>query len=290
MTRSKISVLGGDQREVRVARLLAQNGYDVAIFGAKPEHLNGLQNSETPRAAVENSNWIICPSPGLGLNDQIYAPDSPEPIILDRSLLNASSASQGGLILGHASPRVATAADELGIQVIEMKADRALAVVVGTAVAEAVIEILIGATSRVFRETTVLILGYGATGSAICDGLVAVGCKVLAASRNRVDAELSRRRGCLPVLFAEWPDHLSGVDVIVNTVPDMNAIPPDQFPRIEGLIVVDISSPPGGIDHQAAEGAGVKVIWARGLAGRRAHLTVGDAQYQFVQRAMGGAQ
>jgi len=283
---SRVAVLGGDVREVRVAELLRSNGHDVSIFGAASAHLNSLRNAESAEAAVAGSDWIVCPAPGLGPEDEVYAPGSLESIFLDRALLSLSSASKGGLILGQASPTVAAVATALAIPVLEMKRDRALAVVVGSAVAEAVTQILIGATSRLFREMRVLVLGYGATGSAIADTLSALGCDVVVASRNPVDRELARRRRCSAVDFDSWPECLPGTSIVINTVPDRAAIRADHFPQLSDAMVVDISSPPGGLDHAAAEKAGLTVVWARGLAGVRAPITVGNAQFEFVKSAI----
>jgi dipicolinate synthase subunit A len=76
------------------------------------------------------------------------------------------------------------------------------------------------------------------------------------------------------------------MDLVVNTVPDAQAISSDLYPLLGGKTVVDISSPPGGLDHLAARETGVTVIWARAQAGERAPLTVGESQCAFIRRMM----
>lgn len=245
-----------------------------------------MANAPSIEAAVQGREWIICPAPGLGERDQIYAPNATSSMFLEESLLALSHARRGGLILGKESSTLADVAERLQIPIHEFKADRALAVVVASAVAEAVLAELIGSTSRVLRELRVIVLGYGATGSAIADVLVAVGCGTSVASRNQIELETARRRGATPLEFASWPDAVGPADVLVNTVPDPQTIGPALFETLSGKTIIDISSPPGGLDHQSAQSAGINVIWARGLAGKRAPLTIGEAQFEFIKRAM----
>ena len=76
--------------------------------------------------------------------------------------------------------------------------------------------------------------------------------------------------------------------VVINTVPSPDAIPASAFPALHEAIVVDIASPPGGTDHQAARDHGLDITWARGLAGARAPLSAGDAQLRVITGAMTG--
>jgi dipicolinate synthase subunit A len=285
---SKVAILGGDQREVRVAELLNADGHDVAVFGLGLSGSEEIHNSPTVEDAVTDREWIICPAPGLGENDQLYAPNASEPLFLSESLLRRTAASKGGLVVGLQSPSLAEVAGRLGIPIHEFKGDRALAVVVASAVAEALVAELIGLTNRILREIRVTVLGYGATGSAIADALVALGCGTSVASRDVVQLEVARRRGAKAVRLGDWTNLLSDTDVLVNTIPNPQIVGPDLYPMLAHKTVIDISSPPGGLDHEAARSAGVTVIWARGLAGLRAPLTIGEAQYEFIRRAMSG--
>lgn len=290
MKRLSVAVLGGDHREIRVAELLKEGGHRVSIFGSDPAALNGMSNTSSAEEAIAGSDWIVCPAPGLGRNDEVYAPSSPSPIFLDEALLGLSGADTGGLVVGRASSTLTAVSERLQIQVFEMKHDRALAIVVASAVAEGLLEVLVSKTTRLFRELGILVLGYGATGSAIADTTVALGCRTTVASRNRENLETARRRGATPVPFSEWQGVIQTIDVIINTVPQPETIGPHVFPALAGKTVIDISSPPGGLDHSNAQELGVTVIWARGLAGQRAPLTIGEAQHEFIRLAMASSQ
>lgn len=286
MGATKIALLGGDRREVHMAQRLAEEGHQVALYAASPLDGSGLANSPTAEDAVRDAEWIICPSPGLGEGDVVYAPGSPTTVALDEGLLRASSAERGGLILGLATPTVAAAAESLGIPVFEMKADRSLAISNATSVAEAVVRILVESTERLLREHRVLVLGYGATGAAITDYLLDTCCEVTVAARSAEHRARAEQRGAAAVRYDEREAAFEANDIIINTAPDVGAVPEGSFADLGHRHVIDIASPPGGLDHAKAEELGARVTWARGLAGSRAPVSVGEAQLDFVRNAM----
>lgn len=282
----RVAVLGGDAREVYIAGRLLALGYQVRLFGTAPDGMSGLTLAGSPQAAVTGANWIVCPSPGLGDGERVYAPSSPVPIILNAALLEASDAVAGGLVLGRATPGVTAAARSSGISVFEMKDDRALAVSNATAVAEALIALLVSKTRRVLPEHRLLILGYGATGAAFTDALLGLACSVRVTARRLDYLERARQRGAVPVSYPDRAEAMAQSDIVVNTVPSPDAIPAAAFTHLRDAIVVDIASPPGGTDHAAASAAGIDLTWARGLAGARAPLSAGDAQLRIIAEAI----
>ena len=289
MSQIRVAVLGGDAREIYIAEQLLAKGYQVAVFGAAASHASRLAPAVSPEAAVAGTNWIICPSPGLGDGDRVYAPDCSVPITLNADLFTASDAATGGLILGRATPAVTSAAKTAGVAVFEMKDDRALAVSNATSVAEALVALLVGKTRRVLPAHRLLVIGYGATGAAFTDALLGLACAVRVTARRGEHLERARQRGAQPVDYAARVQALAESDIVVNTVPSPDAIPPSAFPQLRDAIVVDIASPPGGIDHAAAGVSGIDLTWARGLAGARAPLSAGDAQLRFITDAIRGS-
>jgi dipicolinate synthase subunit A len=288
MSDIRVAVLGGDAREIHIAEQLLAKGYQVTLFGAAPGEGSRLAPADSPKAAVAGANWIVCPSPGLGEGDRVYAPDCPVAIILDAALLAASEAATGGLVLGRATPGVASAAKAAGVALFEMKDDRALAVSNATSVAEALVALLVGKTRRVLPDHRLLVIGYGATGAAFTDALLGLACAVRVTARRPEHLERARQRGAQPVSYPMRVQAMAESDIVVNTVPSPDAIPPAAFPPLRDAVVVDIASPPGGIDHAAASASGINLTWARGLAGGRAPLSAGDAQLRIITDAISG--
>jgi dipicolinate synthase subunit A len=285
VTATRVTVLGGDAREVHLARRLAGAGYECTSFGL--QHVNGgPQGAASAVEAVTGSEWLICPFPGMADGNRVYAPASAEPIVLDERLLAHTEAGRGGIILGRLTSEVARAAATTGIPIFEMKDDRALATRLSTGVAEGLLSLLIQLTTRILRDHRIVLNGYGTTGAVILDYLVGAGCSVSVIARRDLARERARQRGATPVAYDDRVAAFADAEVIVNTIPDVEAVPTASFPLLAGTLIVDIASPPGGIDHASATAAGLRMHWARGLAGARAPETAGDAQFGFVQKVI----
>lgn len=290
MSRTKVAVLGGDVREIYIAGRLEDEGFEVRSFGgsATADGDGRARSAASAEDAVEGAEWIVCPSPGLGAGDVVYAPGSAERIVLDRRLLAGSRATEGGIVMGRATPNVLEAAKDLGVAVFEMKDDRSLAASNAKSVAEALVSLLVDRTDRILPEHRIVVVGYGATGSAFTKALLGLTCTGIrvAARRPSLLADFAADMA-VGVPYEERVGAMAEAGIVVNTVPSPEAIPAAAFPLLAGTLVVDIASPPGGIDHEAAQRAGVDVTWARGLAGSRAPHSAGDAQLAFIRRSMG---
>lgn len=286
MTRLRIAVLGGDEREVHLARRLADVGTDCVSFGHASVDGGPPAVAASVAEAVAGRQWLICPSPGLADGNRVYAPASAVPIVLDAATLGLTNAPDGGIILGRVTPEVALAAGRLAIPIFEMKDDRALATRLSTGVAEGCMSLLIQLTTRILREHRIVLNGYGVTGAVILDYLLGAGCQVAVTARRDTALERARQRGAAPIRYDDRVRAFTEAEVIVNTVPDVDAIPTSAFELLSGRLILDIASPPGGLDHDLAAAKGVRVHWARGLAGGRAPETAGDAQFAFVQKVL----
>jgi len=70
---------------------------------------------------------------------------------------------------------------------------------------------------------------------------------------------------------------LCSYDLIINTVP-ATVLGKERLEEVrKGSLVIDLASKPGGVDMQAAQQLGVKVVWALSLPGKVAPVTAGKA-------------
>ncbi|HEY6471079.1 MAG TPA: dipicolinate synthase subunit DpsA [Candidatus Dormibacteraeota bacterium] len=285
MRHYRVAVLGGDGREVHVAQRLSKDGHDAVCYGQAGSAFDGVRVAASAADAVRGTEWLVLPSPGLN-GEMIYAPDAPEPIVVDAALLEQSAAREGGVVMGRSTPKLDEIAGRMNIQIYQLKDDPGLATRLSTGVAEGVMRLLIELTRRILREHRFLVVGYGVTGAAIVDYLLAARCTPQVAVRRPRWLERARQCGAIPIPYDDRVEAMGTADIIINTVPSTDAIPPEAFALLRDRMVVDIASPPGGLDHEAARKAGVHVHWPRGLAGGRAPLTAGDAQYAFIAKAI----
>lgn len=294
---TSITVLGGDAREVIVCDLLRRDGLDVITYGLGPaacqslgagDGLTGVARLEADSVleAVAGRQWLLCPAPGLGEGDVVYAPYARSPISLNEEVLRASDVAKGGIVLGRASPSLLALADAVPTTVYQTKDDEALRVRVATSAAEGLLALMVGRTDQVLPDQRVLVLGYGATGAALADRLVLLGARVTVAARREESLAKAEQRGALTAAFDDRAAAMADATVIVNTVPSTSSMPLSVLKQLDGCLVIDIASPPGGTDHRAAQAEGYPVTWIRGVAGERAPRTAGELQYRFVRRVI----
>lgn len=285
MVSKRIAVLGGDKREVHIARRFFEMGYSVMGYGQPPTSDDSLV-ANSASAAVKAARWIVCPMPGLGAGDVVYAPAARSSVVLNEGLIASSDARSGGLVVGEASGSVVAVADQLGIRLFEMKKDRALSIRLTTAVAEAVIGLLIENTDKTLPECLTLVLGYGAVAGQALDLLSSWNCPTIIAARNQAARARAEQRGAKAISFDDRVQAMDEADIVINTIPSFAAIPQTAYQQLKATLVIDVASPPGGMDHEAMLSLGIPVIWARGLAGGRAPVSSGNAQVDYILRAI----
>ncbi len=126
----------------------------------------------------------------------------------------------------------------------------------------------------VLRDAPVLVLGYGAIGSALSQKLQALGARVWVSARKAEALEVIGRSGCCPVPPEGMEHCLPQVRLVFNTIPAavltkprLALLPPDAQ-------VLDLASAPGGTDFAAAQALGIDAVPALGLPGK---MTPGPA-------------
>ncbi len=83
----------------------------------------------------------------------------------------------------------------------------------------------------------------------------------------------------------ELPDEIGQFPLIVNSTSSL-VLTRDLLERThENVVIIDLCSPPGGVDFDAAQELGRKVIWARGQAGT-APRTTGGNEWQVIMRIL----
>lgn len=285
MARRISAVLGGDARELRVAERLIEIGHEVRIFGLEKLPNPPVPYSASSLEAVRNAHWIIAPAPGIS-GDAIFAPFAEQsPILLNEELLAASNIGEGGLILGRASKTVLEVQKKMGFKVIESKDERHMAVANSTTVAEGLLRLLIEKTNRTLREYSYVVLGYGATGAAFVDVLLAMKCNVDVVTRSKIGQERAKQMGAPAHGWDERISVMAGKEIVINTVPDTGTIPISAYDRLKNCMIFDIASPPGGLNHEEDANSGLNIVWARGL-GNRAPVSTGDIRFNFIQEVL----
>ncbi len=287
----KISMLGGDLRQLAVAQKLAERYDDIRIWGirgAQGEVTSGISAVQGIAEATEGADVILLPLPasidGVVLNAPLA--DSPERV---RLLSIAERAREGALVIGGRIPEsFVNAAERRGVLVRDYFESEDFQVKNAYTTAEAALSIAMNALDKNIRGSRVAITGYGRIAKHLCTLLMAIGARVTVAARRESDLAFAESCGCDIRRIVEgadwWRDLTQGYDVIYNTVPTW--IFGREFLSLvdKRTFIVDLASAPGGVDIRAAKELGSNVSWATSLPGKYAPRSAGEIIAACVER------
>lgn len=261
----KILFIGGDSRQQYAASYVADNGHSVSF----------VQNSTEIERAVAENEYIVLPLPVSRDGIRINAPLSTEPLTL-AAVLRAIKPGQS-VLAGMPPADFAEKAMRKGVTLYDYYQNEAMAILNSISTAEGTIYELIGNMKTDINGSEMLVIGYGKAGSAIAQRLVALGAHVRVAARSEKARALAKSRNCKAVQLYSIPEGFCDYDAVINTVPAPVA-GEDFIQKLpKHCIMLEIASAPYGIDTEAAECHGIRVIRAPSLPGRISPKSAGEA-------------
>jgi len=269
-------VVGGDLRQEKLARLLAEDGHTVHTYALGPlqEPVPGLTAEDSPDRAGK-ADCVILPltvSTGNGLlNAPLALSEYPLAPILDR--LSPSQFLCGGRL----DPETEALARERGLTIHDYFAREELAVANAVPTAEGAVQLAMEHLPITVHGSKVLVIGFGRVGRLTAQRFHALGARVSVAARKYEQLAWAQAMGFGGEHLAHLKGWLCGYDLIVNTVParvlgreELEDVKPD-------CLILDLASKPGGVDLGAAGELGRTVVWALALPGKVAPVTAGAA-------------
>lgn len=271
-----IWILGGDQRQLRLAELLAADGHTVHTFALeRGGELREEVAQEEELEGLELADCAVLPLPVMGEGSLLNAPLSsgrfPLAGILDRL-------RPGQVVCaGRVNPAAQELAAQRGLTLHDYFAREELAVANAVPTAEGAIQIALEELPVTLHGCRTLVIGHGRLGRALAPRLAALGAKVSVAARSWSDLAWIEAEGFGVEHSEQLRGWLCGYELIFNTVPSRvldEAALADLEPD---CLVIDLASQPGGVDFDAARRLGVNAIWALSLPGKCAPVTAGRA-------------
>lgn len=282
----RVTLLGGDRREVELARVLHRLGASLTLAGLPPpSDLSSVRAVADGPNAVAGAQVIIGPMRGVdreGRFPTILMPDLP-PIRLDSRLVDEMEPAALFLI-GQLRQEPRNLLERRGLRVVELARLDEVAVLNSVPTAEGAIQLAMEELPITLHGAGVVVLGAGRCGLTLAQKLVALAARVTVVEPAPARLARATALGCRALA----PEHLDGAlaeaDLIFNTVP---ALVLDRG-RLERLrpetLIVDIASEPGGTDFDAARRLGVKALLALGLPGKVAPKSAGMILGQVIPR------
>ncbi len=258
------SVIGGDLRQLTLASLLDQDGFNVNIFGFDSGIDTGnLKKSRSLQEAAK-ADFAVLPLPVSQDNITLNAPFSKERILLNTLI---DYAGKNTVILGGKTACLPGVYDYFEREELSIKN--------AVPTAEGAIEIALSETAHTLFKSKCLVIGFGRIGKILADRLKGFGCEVSVSARKYSDFAWIDAFGFKRLDSTSLDGKISDFDIIFNTVPSviLNNKLLGQIPK--STLIIDLASKPGGVDFNLAKELGVKVIWALSLPGKCAPITSG---------------
>ena len=272
---TSFSVIGGDLRIIKLAKMLADEGNQVYAYGLeKAEELKGHQNiiftEKISKAIPEDVEVVIGPIPFSSNGVNINAPFSDNEISI-RELIHYLNAKI--LIAGSITPDIYDMANDEYIEIIDIMKREELAVLNTVSTAEGTIEIAISNTNKIIHGSEVLILGFGRIGKVLARKMAGLSARVTCAARKDEDLAWIRAYGHNETNINVLGENLSKYDLIINTVPHL-ILNKERLQYVKkDALLIDLASNPGGIDKREAKERNLKLVWALALPGKVAPVT-----------------
>jgi dipicolinate synthase subunit A len=272
-------VIGGDLRQVKLARLLREDGHTVHTYAL--ERATELPwEGEADLGGAELADCVVLPLPVSAGDGLLHAPLAGDVHPLTQVL----EALRPGQILcaGRVDAETARLAGERGLCLWDYFAREELAVANAVPTVEGALQIAMEELPITVHNARTLVIGYGRLGRLLAHRLDGLGAKVSVSARSWADLAWAEAYGYGVEQTDRLEGWLCGYDLIVNTVP-ARVLDRGRLGELkEGCLVIDLASKPGGVDMQAAGQLGVKVVWALSLPGKVAPVTAAGAILRTV--------
>lgn len=290
MKNLRFTVIGGDDRSIKLAHSLLEDGKEVKIFGFdKAEEKLQIKESKNLYDAMKDAEVIIGPLPFTKDNKTIEAPFYSGEIYIDKiiKLLNKEQLFLGGKI----DTENWLLAKKNNIPIEDYFKREEMQVLNAIPTAEGAIQIAMEEMPITIFDSNVIVLGFGRIGKVLSKILYGMGAKTYVAARKQSDISWIKSYGYNEVLFKELKEDLPKMDVIINTAPKVVLTEELLHVVNKNSLIIDLASKPGGVDFKKAEEMGVKVIWALGLPGKVAPITaarvIKDTIYNIIEELEG---
>ena len=273
----KLALIGGDLRQMVTAKTLAADGYEVAVYAMDTYagDWGNVTRAADLQSAVGGADLVVLPLPVTQDDERLHCPLTRHTILLTE-VFEALQTGQR-VVGGKISTQVYTLAKQFGIRITDYLSREELAVANAVPTAEGALAIAMAEVPYTIHGARCLILGYGRVAKALAKTLSAVGAIVTVAARKPQDLAWIDVGGQIPLPFSVLTDGDTPLDyeIVFNTVPEQ-IVGANLLSRLpEDVLLLDLASAPGGIDHDWAKAHGYHVIWALSLPGKTAPVTAG---------------
>ena len=275
-----IWILGGDERQVRLAQLMEKDGHTVHTYA-----LERARNVPSPQLSLERIDRADCVVLPMGVPvGALHAPLSARTCPLADVLIRLSPTQF--LCGGRVEDSARQLARQHGLTLHDYFTREELTVANAVPTAEGAIQLAMEHLPITVHGCQVLVLGFGRVGRACAARFSALGARVTVSARSWEALSWAQAMALHTERLENLSHWLCRFDLVVNTVParvlgaaELSEIRPEA-------LILDLASLPGGVDFAAAAQLGKTAIHALALPGKVAPVTAGAAIKDTIYHMM----
>ena len=263
----RYAVIGGDIRFAHLARMLSEAGRDARGVLQEKAGVESIPLSELRKCSAVISNWPMhWPLAEKGADEgEIFEYLQPGTTLL---------------LCGPKFP----AERRWDLQYVNLWADERLLQENAWLTAEGAVASAVSRNGFPIMGSKCAVIGYGRIGRALTEILMNLGGGVTVFSQTAAKRRLAMECGADAVDLIEAADCMHQFDFIFSTPPAI-VLGREVLEKVhKDALILDLASPPYGVDMDAAREIGLKAIREPGLPGRYCPLSAARAIYGAVLR------
>ena len=285
------AVVGGDHRQVYLAKILREKGYKVCTYGLceeiKQEEKSKrafIKSVDSMEIAIKSSKNILAPIPlFVERNGEVFFHHMGSEVISIQRFIRDIKEGQT-LFAGCIPEGIKEELLEKGVTILDYMKRKELAIYNSIATAEGVLAETISKSFRNIHGSNSCVIGYGVCGKTIVQYLKSMHANVTVCVR-REEAKAAAEITADKAVFME---SLEGVlrksDFVFNTVPEQILDKTVLKSMKKDGIIFDIASGSGGIDLELASEMGIKAYSCKGLPGKYAPKSSAEMMAYVVEK------
>jgi len=266
------SVIGGDQRQLELIRLIYERGGNVKVFGFSKDEFSARQYSSGTIEIYNkmddrlfDSQIILLPIPYKNKTGHLHTKDS-SLHIEPKDILDCVK-PESMVFLGKKDSQFDELVRGRGIQAIDIMDIEEFTVWNAVPSAEGAIQRAMEHSTITLHGSRCLVLGYGRIGKILSQMLRGIGAQVTVEARNPSDLTWIEVNGFRAVHLRDLSNVLPYQDFIFNTIPHL-VLDEEKLQLVdENTLIIDLASTPGGVDFRAAQLYGITARHELGLPG-----------------------
>lgn len=278
----KISIIGGDQRDIYLMQDLVELGASVTAVGFHPcRELDQVHLVDNLEAAISKAQVLILPMSGTDLEGNIKTLDPDITLRLSPEI--AATIPEGVIvIIGFARDFVKEWANKYKWKLIEIAEMDLVAILNSVPSAEGAIQMAMEKLPITIHGSNSFVLGFGRVGKTLARMLQGIGARTTVVARKRPDLARVLEMGYRPLHLSELHQYIHEADVIFNTIPALILDEKLLSLMNKDAVIIDLASSPGGTDFTTAKKMGIQAILAPSLPGLVAPKSSGKILAQVI--------